>query len=146
MEKGVDHIGVTVCFYCYDKKSRLLLQKRNHNVRDENNTWDCGGGSMEFGETFEEAVIREIKEEYCCTPLKLTFCGVNNVLRVHDDVKTHWICLIYAAEVNPKEVKIGELLKVDEIKWFPIDNLPQTLHSMYLTHLEFIKKALPSEF
>jgi ADP-ribose pyrophosphatase YjhB (NUDIX family) len=66
MKKGIDYIGVTVCFYCHDGKGNLLLQKRSHKCRDEQGMWDCGGGSMRFGETFEEAARREIKEEYCC--------------------------------------------------------------------------------
>ncbi|MCR4326086.1 MAG: NUDIX domain-containing protein, partial [Candidatus Roizmanbacteria bacterium] len=115
MKRGVDHIGVTVCFYCYDDAGRLLLQKRSQLCRDEQGTWDCGGGAVEFGESFEEAAIREIQEEYSCAPLKLTFCGVNNVLRTHNSIKTHWVCLVFAAHINPKDVSIGDTKKIEEL-------------------------------
>ena len=141
MKSGVDYIGVTVCFYCYDKKGNLLLQKRSKNTRDENGRWDCGGGSMEFGENFEETVRRELKEEYCCDPLSLSFCGVSNVLRENEGVKTHWICIIFAAELDPKTVKIGEPKKIDELGWFKLSNLPEPLHTKLLYHLDFVKKA-----
>lgn len=142
MKKGFDYIGVTVCFYCYDGKGNLLLQKRNKNTRDEHDTWDCGGGSVQFGETFEGAVRRELKEEYCCRPFELHFAGVNNVLRKHKGIQTHWVCLIYAVKVDPKKIKIGEPDRIDEIGWFSKSKLPKPLHSMYLTHFRFAEKYI----
>ena len=41
-----------------DKKGRVLLQKRT-----DNNKWGLPGGSLELGESFEEAAIREAYEE-----------------------------------------------------------------------------------
>jgi hypothetical protein len=38
-------------------------------------------------------------------------------------------------------VKIKDKVKIDEIGWFRIENLPAPLHSMYLKHLEFVKRA-----
>lgn len=144
MIKGIDYIGVTVCFYCHDGKGKLLLQKRSQNCRDEQGRWDCGGGSMRFGETFEEAVRREIQEEYCCTPIKLDFCGVSNVIRNAGNVKSHWISIIFTAILNPIEVKIGDPDKMEEIGWFSFHSLPAPLHSMYLTDFEYAKKFIVS--
>ncbi|OGK10387.1 hypothetical protein A2767_02490 [Candidatus Roizmanbacteria bacterium RIFCSPHIGHO2_01_FULL_35_10] len=141
MKQGIDYIGVTVCFYCHDGKSNLLLNKRSQNCRDEKGRWDCGGGAIKFGETWEQGVRREIKEEYCCEIEKLDFVGVNNVLRTSEGRKTHWIAIIFAAKVDPKKVKICDKDKIDEIAWFKPTKLPKPLHSMYLTHLEFVKKA-----
>ena len=53
LKRGIDYIGVTVVFYCHDGAGRLLLHKRSVACRDEQGRWDVGGGSMEFGETFE---------------------------------------------------------------------------------------------
>lgn len=142
MKIGVDYIGVTVNFFCYDRKGNLLLQKRSNKARDEHNRWDCGGGAVRFGETFEEAVKREMKEEYCCVPIKLDFAGVNNVLRVNQGIKTHWVCLIYAVLVDPKRVKIGDKKKIDDLRWFRKNKLPKPLHSMYINHLKFIERYI----
>lgn len=141
MKRGFDYIGVSVCFFCHDGKGNLLLQKRNKNCRDEQNTWDCGGGCMKFGETFEQAARRELKEEYRCDALNLQLCGFNNVLRIHDGRPTHWIIIVFSALVDPKKVKVGDKHKIDEVKWFPKNQLPSPLHSMYLTHMEYVKKA-----
>lgn len=96
---------------------------------------------MEFGETFEQAVRREIREEYSCDVLDLKFLGINNVLRKNGDVDTHWITLIFAAQVASEKVRIGEPDKMKELGWFKPDNFPKPQHSMLLEHLEFVKKA-----
>lgn len=141
MKQGFEYIGITVCFYCHDGKGNLLLNKRSQNCRDERGRWDCGGGAVKFGESFEQAVRREVKEEYCCEIKKLDFIKVNNVIRMHEGKKTHWIAIIFAAQVDPKRIKIGDKKKIDEIGWFKPGKLPQPLHSMYRTHLSFVIKA-----
>jgi len=139
--KGIEFIGVSCVFYCYDKSGNLLLQKRSDACRDENGRWDCGGGAMKHGETFEQTVKRELREEYCISPLKMKMIGINNILRRHKGVKTHWVAVIYAILVDPKKVKIGDHKSIVEIIWAKPSNLPKPLHSMYLTHLQFVKKA-----
>ncbi len=44
---------------------------------------------MEFGETFEEVVRREILEEYKVKLTKLQLCGFKNALRQNGKTKTH---------------------------------------------------------
>jgi ADP-ribose pyrophosphatase YjhB (NUDIX family) len=141
MKKGVDYIGVTVVFYCHDSEGNLLLHKRSQNCRDEQGRWDCGGGAMEFGETFEEAVRREIREEYCCDVLDLKFACPSNVIREHEGAKTHWIAFLFSALVDRKKVRIGDPEKMEELGWFKENELPNPLHSMYLQHLEMVKKS-----
>jgi len=140
-KKGFDYIGVSCVFYCYDKKGNLLLHKRTNKCRDEHGRWDCGGGGMLFGETFEQTVKRELKEEYCVEPIKMKLVGINNLLRIHKKMKTHWIAVIYAIQINPRKVKNGDPEKIEKLGWFKPDNLPKPLHSMYLTHLQFVKDA-----
>jgi len=140
-KKGVNFIGVTCVFFCHDGKGRLLMHRRSKNCRDEKGRWDCGSGSMEFGESFEEAARREIHEEYCVKPRKLNFCGVTNVIRKNSRQKTHWIAAIFATKVNPEHIKIGEPHKMKEIGWFLTAKLPRPLHSMLLKHLGVVRKA-----
>jgi len=130
MKVGIDHIGVTVVFMCHDGQGNVLMHKRSANCRDEIGKWDCGGGRLEHGETFEEALHREIKEEYGATPKNVVFAGANNVLRNHQDQQTHWIALTHAVEIDPADVTNGEPHKIEELGWFPFDELPDPLHSM----------------
>jgi len=41
----------------FDKENRLMF------LKEENGLWDLPGGSMEHGETFQQTLVREIKEE-----------------------------------------------------------------------------------
>lgn len=142
LQRGVDYIGVTVVFYCHDGKGNFLMHKRSINCRDEIGCWDVGGGSMEFGETFEDAVRREIREEYCCEVKKLNFVTSYNVLRKNGGKNTHWIALIFTARLDPKKVSIGEPDYMEEIGWFNLNNLPEPLHSQFYTFFDLIKKHL----
>lgn len=95
---------------------------------------------MEFGETPEQCVTREIQEEYCVKPKQLQFCGVRNVLRMNGKTKTHWIAFLFVALVNPKNVATGEPEKMAELGWFPLAKLPKPLHSAFREQLKMIRK------
>lgn len=140
LKRGVDYIGITVVFFCHDGKGKLLLHKRSSKCRDEIGRWDVGGGAMEFGEEFQTAVEREILEEYCDTPSELKFIGPYNILRENGKVKTHWIALLFFAKLNPKKVKIGDPVKMDEIGWFEPSRLPDSLHSNFHRAFEMVKE------
>lgn len=61
MRKFVGHAPIMSCacgVIIENNDGEILLQKRRDNGR-----WAIIGGSMEMGETFEEAVKREAKEE-----------------------------------------------------------------------------------
>jgi 8-oxo-dGTP diphosphatase len=127
--RGIDHIGVTVCFVVHDGKGNILMQKRSKNTRDEQLKWDIGGGALEFGETIDEAVKREVKEELCADVTNIQFLITFDAIRQNDDKLTHWIALTHAVQVDPKQVKIGEPHKIDEIGWFKANNLPSPRHT-----------------
>jgi 8-oxo-dGTP pyrophosphatase MutT (NUDIX family) len=141
LKKGVDFIGVTCVFFCHDGQGNLLMHKRSKNCRDEIGRWDTGSGSMEFGETPEQAVVREIGEEYCVKPKKLQLCGVRNVLRMNGGTTTHWIAFLFVAFVDPKKVSIGEPEKMEELFWFRLAKLPKPLHSAFKDQLKMIRKS-----
>lgn len=107
----------------------MLLQKRGAGARDENGNWDVGGGAIEFGESIDEAVRREIKEELCVDPIDIQYLTTYDAFREFNGVKTHWIAIMHAVQVDPAKVKIGEPEKIDELGWFQSTNLPSPLHS-----------------
>lgn len=75
MEKGIDHVGITVCYLCHDGQGNVLLNKRGLKARDEQGRWDFGGGGLEFGDTIEATLKKEISEEYCTDVLDFDFMG-----------------------------------------------------------------------
>lgn len=144
MKRGVDFIGVGCVFVCHDGRGNILMHRRSVNCRDEPGRWDCGGGSMEFGETFEQTVRREVMEEYGTEPLDVRMAFARNTLREHAGATTHWVHVIHLVLVNPAEVRIGEPEKMDDIGWYSPDALPEPLHSVLQTHVEQIKELITS--
>ena len=129
MEKGIDYIGISVSYFVHDGKGNYVMNLRGKNCRDEHGRWDFGGGSVEFGDTLEETLAKEIKEEYGAEIYRKKFLGHIESFREHDGKKTHWIHFHYLVQVRPEEVINGEPHKFDEIGWFRLDALPEPLHS-----------------
>jgi 8-oxo-dGTP pyrophosphatase MutT (NUDIX family) len=142
MQKGVDYPGVTIVFFCHDGKGNVLLSKRGQNARDERGTWDAGGGGLEMHDTVEDTLKKEIKEEYGTDVLDYEFMGYRDLHRENDGKKTHWIALDFKVLVDKDMAKNGEPHKFDDVRWFPIDNLPTPLHSQFPTFLKKYKDKL----
>ena len=53
----------TVSCWIMNEKGEVLLQKRTSNKRRNPNKWSKTGGQVNSGETVEEAIFREVKEE-----------------------------------------------------------------------------------
>lgn len=141
LARGIDYIGICCVFWCHDAEGRVLMHKRSNKCRDEQGKWDCGAGSMEFGETFEDTIRRELIEEYGVTPLAIKYIATKNVLREHNGSKTHWIKNLHWVLVDPTQVTNMEPEKIDEIGWFTFDKLPQPLHSQIILEVDIIKKV-----
>jgi 8-oxo-dGTP diphosphatase len=142
MKKGQDYTGVTIVFACHDGKGSYLLSKRGVECRDEHGTWDPGGGGLEFDDTVESTLRKEIAEEYCTDVLDFEFLGYRDVHRENNGVKTHWVALDFKVLVDREKVKNGEPHKLEEIRWFTLDNLPTPLHSQFPTFLGLYKEKL----
>jgi ADP-ribose pyrophosphatase YjhB (NUDIX family) len=137
-DRGVVKPSVSCVFVCHDGAGRVLLARRSAGARDEPGSWDCGAGALEFGETFDEAVGREVAEEYVAAPLAVDLLGVRNVLRA--DPPSHWVAVIFGVRVDPGQVRIGEPHKFDELGWFRLDALPAPLHSQLPATLEIFTR------
>ena len=46
----------------YNDNNKILIAKRNH-LKDQGNLYEFPGGKVEKNESYEDALIREIKEE-----------------------------------------------------------------------------------
>ncbi len=142
MDKGKDYTGISIVFLCHDGAGNILLSKRGIKCRDEQGTWDPGGGGLEFGDTVENTLKKEILEEYCTDVLDFEFLGYRDVHREHDGRKTHWLALDFKVLIDKNKVKNGEPHKLDALEWFKLDNLPSPLHSQFPLFLKLYKDKL----
>ena len=126
---GVDYIGVTMTFVCIDQYHRLLMHLRTDQCRDEHWTWDTGSGQLEFGEDMNEAVLREVFEEYGGASGKIVKqLPPLNLLREHEGKPTHWVSVPFIIRVKAEEIQIGEPHKMKEFRFVDGDNIPAPLH------------------
>lgn len=146
MQKGIDYTGITIVFFCHDGCGNFLLSKRSSKARDEQGTWDPGGGALEFGDTIENTLRKEIKEEYCTDVLSYEFLGYRDVHRIRDGKPDHWIALDFNVLIDPKKVKNGEPHKLDEVKFFRFETIPHPVHSQFPKFLKLYKKKIQKEF
>ncbi len=136
---GKDYPGVTVCYFCHDGNGNFLMHKRSNNCRDEKGNWDIGAGTLEFGDTIEHTLHKEIKEEYSTDVLSHEFLGFRDVHREDDGKKTHWIAIDFKVLVDSKKVANGKPHKFNEVGWFTLASLPSRVHSQL--H-DFIKRYI----
>lgn len=106
-------------------KNEVLLIKRSKDLENEAGKWARPGGKLEFGETVEEAVIREMKEEL---GIVVEVIGILDVTsNIYPDKGTHWVALGFLAKLISGTPKNMEPDKADEVKWFPINALPKNI-------------------
>lgn len=118
------------------------MAKRKHTTRDEHGRWDIGGGGLEFGDTVENTIRKEIQEEYCTDILDCEFLGYRDVHRQHQKKPTHWIALDFKVRVDPAKVKNGEPDMFQKVKLFTFDTMPKNVHSQLPTFLKLYRKKL----
>lgn len=126
MKPGIDYIGVSVGALIFNSEGKILLCKRSKNAKNERGCWEAPGGAVEFGETLEHAIVREMKEELG-VELKLLkqMPAANHII---PDEHQHWIPSAFICRIkNLKKPKIMEPDKCDEIDWFALDDLPSPL-------------------
>lgn len=141
--KGISFVGISASFICHDGEGSFYMALRGQNARDEQGTWDLGGGGVKWGEKVEDVIRREIKEEYGAEVLELEFLGYDDIFRkLADGTPTHWLAIRFAARVNRDDVFINEPEVLDDGGWFTLNNLPSPLHSQALPFLKKYQKQL----
>lgn len=143
MKKGIDYIGVSVGAMIFNDKGQLFLSKRSQNCKNEKGCWETPGGSVEIGEKLEEAVKREMKEEYGVNiEILEQFPAADHLI---PEENQHWVATTFVAKIKDGEVaKIMEPDKCDEIGWFDLDNLPEPLSIITKLDLEHYNKKQSS--
>ena len=125
---------------CYIEKENCYLMmhrvKKSHDVNKDK--WVGVGGHFEAGESPEECLLREVKEEtnldICEDDLSLR--GVTNDF--YSQTQKHYITLHFFCT---KFVGTPQVMEKDKCvcwKWFDVNNLPENL---LLSNQNFIKKC-----
>ena len=115
------------------QNQQILFAKRN--IEPYKDYWCLPGGRMDIGETCENAVVREAREE---TGL---ICTVEKLLGVYSgpgrDPRGHTVSIGYL--LKPVGGKLTGNFESSELKFFPLPEIPKDLG---FDHQSIVKDAL----
>jgi 8-oxo-dGTP diphosphatase len=139
MKKGVDYIGVSVGAIIVNDKGEVFLSLRSKNCRNEVGHWENPGGAVKFGESLEEAVRREIREEYGVeVNIIKQFPAADHFIPAE---KQHWVATTFLVKIKTgQKPKIMEPNKCDAVGWFKLSKLPKPLSIITKHNLQNFKK------
>ncbi|MGD2246969.1 MAG: NUDIX hydrolase [Candidatus Methanofastidiosia archaeon] len=124
-------VRLTVDGVIVEEGKILLIERGNEPYKG---LWALPGGFVEYGETTEKAVVREVKEE---TGL---LCNIKKLVGVYSDPERdprgHTVSIVYMLTGGTGDISAGD----DAVKarWFPVDKLPEVAFD----HSIIIKDAL----
>lgn len=143
MKRGVDYIGVGIGAVVVNRNGKLFLSKRGKKTQNEKGKWELPGGALEFGDSFEATIIREMKEEFDITVQVVdTLSPFNHII---PDEHQHWVALCFMCKLINGTPKIMEPEKSEQIGWFDLlelDKLPLALPAQY--RLKQIRQKYPN--
>jgi 8-oxo-dGTP diphosphatase len=121
MKIGKDYIGVGVGAVIVNDSGEILLLKR---MKDpEKGYWSIPGGTVEFGETIEETIIREVFEEIGVTIEIITLLGITNHIIPNEGV--HWVAPAFLVKITHGGIPENkEPQSHEKMNWFPINKIP----------------------
>ena len=136
-EKEQAKVGVSVLVKNGD---RILLEKRQHTTHG-NGTWGPPSGHIDFGETPEQAAMRETQEETGVSIDEVKFRVITN--DVFEQEHKHYITIWFDANYVSGEAGVRSPQEESEVGWFSWHDLPQPLF-LPLQHL-LEGKTYPSQ-
>lgn len=107
----------TLCYLTHNGKMLLLHRNKKEDDMHEGK-WIGLGGKVIPGETPEQCILREYKEESGLTPLNLRFRGM--ITYPQFDGVEDWYVFLFTGEGYE-----GELIECDEgtLEWVPLDQV-----------------------
>jgi ADP-ribose pyrophosphatase YjhB (NUDIX family) len=124
-----------------DEHGRILLVLRKR--APEAGYWSLPGGKVDYMETIENAVIREIKEELDVEiGLDQLLCVTNHIIPSED---THYVAPTFLAHIIAGDVQNKEPHALGDVRWFPINDMPDKITMTTAYALKHLKESDTSE-
>jgi len=118
---------------------KVLLSRRFQTGHDDGAYWFVGG-HVEDGETMREAMLREAREEI---GIEISSDDLDHVLTMHRWCGDHGrIGFYFTPRVWQGEIRNAEPHKCDDLRWFPMDGLPDNLSAHIREAIGCISKGV----
>jgi len=118
----------------FDVQGRILLHRRT-----DNGKWALPGGAIEIGETADQAVVREVKEEtgYDVSVVKLV--GVysdprHTTITYPEGDTVSYVSVLFECSVTGGAAALSD--ESSAVDWFLPDALPQPFHSGHIPRVQ----------
>ncbi len=119
------------------KEDKILLQRRT-----DNGKWGFIGGLVEMNETYEQAALREIREETGLEVRLENFLGIfhnHNMVWSNGDA-AHVISAMYTARIVSGEPRIDE--ESYELRFFGADEMPELFAEDHIAALQAYRQGI----
>jgi len=129
------------------RRGRVLLGRRRGSHGEGH--YAAPGGHIEFGESFEQAARREVREETGLEIADLKLLSVGNYVFKREDGERHYIDVDFVCEAPAGEPQLAEPEKCDGWGWYDLDDLPRPLFVVTRRMIESLRSGVtlksPSE-
>ncbi len=113
------YIHRSVFFYLFDKQGRVFVNQRTANKEFYPEYWSIVfGGHVHAGESYEDAVLREAKEEAGIEekPIFITSFKKRFDKNDKENVKVYGLVANHEPKLNPNELKQGWFMLLKELE------------------------------
>lgn len=135
-EKQEIRVAVDAIVFGY-QNSQLYVLLIQQKFGSKISQWALPGGLVKNNESLQDAVQRELKEE---TNVKVNYLEQLFTFGddIHRDSRNRVISVAYFALVNAVKFEIKADTDAENVKWFPVDEIPK----LAFDHAQILEKAI----